>query len=387
MPPAEPPERPLPPNRIRAALEVEAARREPPSFTGTVGATGGLLAAAGVLVLVGELPDDSTRGLGILISAALLAAGVAARYLSPTSALGKAGIAAVAVAVPPLVFLLVTGTDEVPTRSDYTIVLLVAALLYGVLYLFGPTRAATALLALGLVAVWQMALVQTVPDTPFGPAAPFVLGPEIGFDEDSSSFQEVPQDSLPDDFTDPSIFDFDEDFAEENFGDESTQIGGGSSDEFEPEELGIISLLIGALFVFAAWALDRRPLQAAATAFFLVGDLALTVGVLAIGAGTNAAAGGVLALGVGATLALLGADSGRRFTAWLGGLGVLGGLVTIVAEIVEDDGTAAGLMLLAVGVAVALGAQVLAPRVGEGGSPPPAAPPPSPATPPPVPAP
>jgi hypothetical protein len=99
-------------------------------------------------------------------------------------------------------------------------------------------------------------------------------------------------------------------------------------------EIGAVSLLLGLAYLAGLYVFDRRGLDAFATAFVVPGALALFTGTTTLGnAAHHAWIGGLLTFAVGLVLGVVGHRTGRRFTAWAGGLGAAIGAVTIALDV------------------------------------------------------
>lgn len=305
----------------RERLGPDAERRLPPRFTGVLGAVGGVLAAEGVLALMGQLPDEGIRASGAAVALLLIVGGYLLLHAAVAPATRAAGVVLVAAGIGPLTFFVAVDPDSTFGTGQVKTMLVLAAGGWLLAYLVGAARGHVLLLGLALLSSWLFVVSFENPAGLFIPVAPFVsVG--AGVAESGPHWS-----------------------------------GSGSA--------GALSLLVAAAYFLVALALDRRRLAAPATAFVAVGHLALLSGMIAVafdaGVTGTAVLGFVLAVGV----AGLGVTTGRRFTAWLGAAGVGAAAVALVAEAVGDDEVAASLLLLVVGATVVLIAYLLGPVVGD----------------------
>ena len=131
--------------------------------------------------------------------------------------------------------------------------------------------------------------------------------------------------------------------------------------------IGGISLLFGAAYYVTAGALDRSGRQGAATPFVVAQTAALAVAVFSLAGDLEETGTGALLVGIGSALLVLGVAGGRRFTAWLGGVALVGGAALLLARAFEDDATAFGVAAIAAGCATVAVAHWLASATGEPG--------------------
>ncbi|CAN5618584.1 hypothetical protein BH20ACT2_BH20ACT2_25880 [soil metagenome] len=366
--------------------------RPKPKLGGLAATVGGLIAFAGFIVLLDQLPDTGARVLGALASALVVAVGLLVLVRWAGRPARTAGVVLSGLGIVPL--LVFAFTD--PTSDDLggwglgvvdtvSAMLAVAAMAWGVGYLMGPGRRATFYLAAALVAVWAVLLLQIGVDTGgdaedlFGNGDIFSDEPssEDPFSEDPSSedpFSDDPSSEDPfseDPFSEDPFSEDDfggDDFGEDPFDDEDlapdplepfSLLGFGFDLGLERTRLGVVSLLVGLGYVSAATVLDRRRRGRPATPFAGVGDVALFAGILLIGPDVETAGAAVLAIAAGAALIAIGAASARRFTAWLGAVAVVLGAIELVSDITNDDTLVGGIVLLLLGAGVAVAANLL----------------------------
>jgi MFS family permease len=129
-------------------------------------------------------------------------------------------------------------------------------------------------------------------------------------------------------------------------------------------EIGLVSLLFGALYLAAVRILDFRRLTALGTAFVLPAVAALIVAAVALGVETESAAmGGLITIAVGIGVGVVGfLDPDRRFTTWAGGAIASVGALIVAADVAPESNPAgdnldligAGLVVVAFGLGVIL---------------------------------
>ena len=124
----------------------------------------------------------------------------------------------------------------------------------------------------------------------------------------------------------------------------------------ENDAAAYVSLAVGVVLLLAAYWLDRTGWAGTATGFISVGNLAFVIGV----AGVLASFDGVVAPSLvvvvaGFAMTIVGAGSGRRFTAWLGAVGMAVGLIALIVDLfnptTENPG---GFGIAAIGVGVVI---------------------------------
>lgn len=299
-----------------ARLGPLAAERPPPSIGRAMAGVGGVLVAAGVVLLGGQRwASSGSSGLAVLLALALLAAGVAATVrASPHAAV--AGVGASGVAAPALAFFLSAGGGFPSVRE----VALLAGILLAVLYAVGPWRGHTFHLAILVAAGWLLAL--SFADLGIGGSAFGGFGDTVG-------------DAL--------------------------------------STAGAASMVLALVYLGLGSWLHDNGLEGMATPFLAVAALALPTGAFAVTRDLGGATVGVVGVVVGAAVAFVGARCGRRGTTWSGvavaALGVVG-----LADAVSDRTSVVAVAVILAGAAVVAVAPQVAALVGE----PPPAPPPDP---------
>lgn len=181
-------------------------------------------------------------------------------------------------------------------------------------------------------------------------------GSEGSFDFDDGSSQ------FDDEFQfDDDEFQFDDDYYYSE-GDpfEAASFPFGFSVIDASHRFGWVTLVFGLLYMGGGAFFDRRGDSRRGTAFFAVASPLAYLGTTMADLEEMWAFGLVFAL-VGTLAAKLGTDHDRRFTAWSGTLVASIGLIYMVADMLggEPSGTALGIALLVVGLAMAAGARLL----------------------------
>lgn len=305
MEPIEPAEPPEPPEPVAPPVVVA---REPPRFTPSLGAVGGLFVVVGALGLIGQVADgDAGRVLTGLFALAIAAAALVARTQVDDRAVATALVVVVAVGAGAGVLLLLVDPSSVDGASSLTAPLLFAAIAWLVLFFAGPAKGRTVLLGLALVAVWLAGLTLTDPVSNLrGTVSPGAVSPVGGFD-----------------------------------------LGDALGD------VGAVSLLFGAGYLIASAAFDRGRRHDVSTPFVAVGIPAIALGLVGVGADVGRAPGSLIALAIGGLVCWLGANNGRRLTTWAGAAGVaiaLGVVVDVLDG--ESNDTASALVAIVIGVAL-----------------------------------
>lgn len=303
-------------------LGPRALARATPRLTVAVAAAGCALVVLGALVVGGDglaSGEDGSRYPGLLLSAGVLVGGYVVLARFPGGGpLTTAGTVAAALAVPPLLFFLTFDEDGFPPYST-DVILLVSTLVWAGSYLAGPGRGRPFFLGAAAVGLWfaVLQLAEEAFDAPFLFLERF--GPVVS--SDGTGFES----------------------------------GFGGPD---PSAIGGISLAFGAGYLLAARALDRRGYAGVATPVTAAALFALPFGILFLGEDLEALGSGALGAAVGFVVAAHGASVDRRGTTWLGAAGVAFGLLTIVADLV-DEATPGGITLMVVGAGVVVGAEAL----------------------------
>ena len=132
-----------------------------------------------------------------------------------------------------------------------------------------------------------------------------------------------------------------------------------------------LSLFVGLVLLAAAWALDKDGWLGVATGFVVVGNVAFVTGVFGVAGTLESEAGrSILVIVAGAVLATVGSLGGRRFTTWLGGIGVTVGLIALISSFYDsfDDGLSFGITSAVVGVVVIMGVGFVTAEMLRGGN-------------------
>ncbi len=338
-------------------LGARAARRPEPRLWISLAAAGCLLAVTGLLAIVGDAQvedsgDTGSTAPGIVLFLFVVAAGFLLMYLFREAPAATAGVTAVVLGVPPLVYFLTFDESDLPPFSVEA-VLGLSALVWLVSYAVGPGRGRPLLLGAGLLFAWLFVL-QVIDDPlssgfdtplvdvddPFG-SDPFGEG---GVDEGSGDGG------------------FEDGFGDGGF--ESDVVGGGGQPDLT--SLGITSVLFGAGYLIATRVLDRRGFAGTATSFVVAGHLALPIGIALLGDELEAGGTGVAFVVAGGLVAWLGASSGRRVTTIIGAIEVIVGLYLVLGDAMQDSSaTSFGTALFVLGAVLVGGAHLLHMVTGE----------------------
>lgn len=290
-------------DELLATLGEEARVRPEPTLRGSMVAAGAVLAVVGLFAIAVDSGDGDTNVVGIVLGLVALAAGHALLVSLPAH-VRPAGITFIALGTAmALGFLL----DDLDSPSLLLFLLVIA---FGGQWLFGPARGASVLLTLALLAMWA-----------------FLLDTVAGDDASQGAAVPLSDIAVP----------------------ESTFTSG-------DDTVSYASLLIGVGLLLATRVLDGRGFQGMATSAVIVGDVAFVIGVFGVVATfDDDAAGSLFIILAGLVLAFVGSGGTRRFTTWLGGIGVLLGLLALLTTAVEfDDAVQFGLAAIAVGTGIVL---------------------------------
>jgi hypothetical protein len=311
-------------------LGPRATRRAEPRLGVVLAGAGMVLTIIGVLSWsgdeLGEGTGGSDKGLGIVLSLAVVAAGYALQALYRRGPLAAAGTVAATLGVPSLLFFLTFDADkalegEPPFSLDA--VLLVSAVIWLVSYAIGPGRGrpfplGTALVVLWLYVVEKSEGVIALPFTLFGDLVAGGLGEDLGRSQ-------------------PDV-----------------------------TNIGALSMLFAAGYYVASLLLDRTGRHGIATPVLAAGVLPLVVGIATLSDDLDTAGVGIVSVILGFIVASIGtAGIGRRFTSWFGGAGVVFGVLLLIDEAVGDSSRNAGIVAIIVGVGVVILAQALSMATNE----------------------
>jgi hypothetical protein len=279
-----------------------------------------------VLVLGFDLGDDNGSTMpGALFCILLVAAAIAVMLRTP-GPVRSGCVGALALGVPGLWFFATTIESSSGSLTAFQLLSFASFL---ALFLVPPTRGRAVFLGLALLLVWSFVTNEVAGTNEIA---------NINF-ESSTSFE---SESLGGD-------DFEDDF--------------GTTDEEEYEtSAGIVSLLFGAGYLAAAWALDRRRLVGLGTPFVAIGIVAAATGAIIVGVDAGAIGGGLLAVAVGIGVGFVGArGNDRRASVWLGALTAVVGVTVVIADIFDIDDSASAFAALAmlVGAGIVVGAAFL----------------------------
>jgi hypothetical protein len=338
-PPSPPPPLPYPDQPTAPAarpglleqLGARVVRRPEPRFGVALAAVGVILVISGVLAWAGEYASsgsggegplgtgggrsDSHKILGIVLSLVVVAVGYAAAILRRTGPLTNAGVAASALGVPVLMGFLSYDPSSpgsgLPLSTDAIAV--VSMLVWVASYLVVPVvRGHIFYIGATLLTLWLYLLDKIEPHL-------FSLQWVFPFAFVDNA------DSSSDGFDFPT-------FAPPDF---NTVAG--------------VCLLFGLGYYVVALVLDSTGRSGLGVAFALVGFLATASGIAAAAVNLAQAGAGVLLIVLGIGIGAYGARHARRFTTWLA-CGAIGfGIVLILAKIIPDNATEAGISLIVIG--------------------------------------
>jgi hypothetical protein len=320
-------------------------RRAEPRVGIALAGVGMVVIFTGVIVWAGERAGgdpsngtDSDTTLGVLLCAAVVAAGHALLFRFRRGPLATAGVVATVVGVPlALGFATLDPTPSTSTESDvlYSLpfsvdaIVLVSVAAWLASYFWVPMASGRAFyLAASTFFLWLYVAEKAEPGSAGYlvtlPVSLFYLPFFYGFSELSDGPQ------LPDATT-----------------------------------IGIVSALFGLGYYALAVVLDRQGRHGAATPFTVAG---LVITALAIGhlAGDLEAIGtGLVLIVLGVALALHGATQGRRVTTWGWAAAAGLGLIIVLGDIFEDTAAGFGVVAILLGVAVILVGHLLTTRFAE----------------------
>jgi len=242
--------------------------------------------------LVSDGGGDGNQFPGLLITLAVIIAGVAITAIHRTGPLAAAGVAASAIALVPFLEFLTYSKGSVPS---FDTILLLSSVGWTAGYLVGPGRgqnfyAGAALLGLWL---WFIEVTEHVFSFPVNVVVGGLLGSRTGSD----------------------------------FG--STSLVGRAPDT---DTIGAYTLGFAIAYLVAARILDRRNMRGMGTPFTFAAIVTLVFGILLLSDSLDQVGTGIAFVIAGLLLAYLGATGARRATNWVGAILVFGGLTLIVAD-------------------------------------------------------
>jgi hypothetical protein len=308
-------------------LGPRALRRAEPRASIAVAGAGCALAVLGALIVGFDSADDGgTIDLlpGLVLTAALVAGGIAVQARFRRGPLATGGTVAVLLGAPAAVLFAVKMADD---SAGLTPIVLLSTLVWLGVYLFGPGRGRPAYLAAAALGGWLLVL-QALGDLE---RLPLMFFPMFSFEVDDGS------DLL------------------------------GSSYLSRPDitTLALLSLGVGVAYVLLSRSLDRRGAVGAATPLLVAALPAIALGCLGLADELEAVGAGLVAIAAGGLLALHGATVGRRATTWVGGGLVAIGVAAVLGDLSGDDTAAGGVLFLAGGLGLVGLAHVLAIRFQE----------------------
>jgi hypothetical protein len=301
---------------LRDRFGWRAERRPEPGFGHVLAAASGSFLVFAAMSLVAEIAGDDPTVPGVLFSLALIALGIIGGVLF-SGPVRSACATILVLATPTLWFFLFLGDGE-GGRGAVRAVYLLTIAVYVVLAAIVWTRGRGIMLAVLLIAFTSWVL--------------FEVGGEQG---GIAPFQDQLQSS------ESTPFPFDDSEVLDSGTDTST-------------ETSVASLILGSLYLGAAWRLDRQGLRGIATPFIAVGAIFAILGAIALGNEESVIVGGLCAAAIGAVVGIIGGlGQDRRGTTWTGVLFIKLGLLAVASDITEDNLGLAGLFVLfAVGLAV-----------------------------------
>ena len=133
----------------------------------------------------------------------------------------------------------------------------------------------------------------------------------------------------------------------------SSTVNGSSGPHFSGfGTISAVSLIFGLGYYAIAFALDRAGKHGAATGLMFPAFFVIALGIGTLEPNTSLAADGVILIIIASALCWYAGRFGRRLTCWAWAIGVVVGVFLIVADASPDNGTAAGITFLIVGLIV-----------------------------------
>ena len=346
--------------RPEGRLRAWARRRPEPRLWVTLAGAGCILAVSGLQLIAGDAqaPEDGGDGSnipGIILSLLVVAAGFVLMHFFRDQPASAAGVAAVVLGTPSLLFFLTFDENSFEIPFSAEAVLGGSALLWLIAYVVGPGSGRPLLLGGALLFGWLF-VIQATEDplaNGFGTPAlfeddPFVTDDPSADDEFSNDFSEdFPDDEFSDEFPEDDLT------ADEE---SSFQRESGA----DPTTIGIISVVFGGGFLVGARLLDRRRLYGVATPLVAVGHVALPAGLLFLSEDLDATGTGLAFVLAGGLVIWSGALGARRATTIIGAIELIIGVVVVLSDVMEDASpTSVGSALFVIGTALVLGSQLL----------------------------
>ena len=315
-------------------LGARVVRRPEPRFGVALAAVGVILVIFGVLVWAGEYASsggggggpfgtggggsDSHKILGIVLSLAVVGIGYAVAILRRSGPLTNAGVAASALGVPVLMGFLSYDPSSPGSGLPWSVdaMAIVSMLVWVASYLVVPVvRGHIFYVGLSLLTLWLYLLDKIEPHL--------------------FSLQWV----FPFAFVDNA----------------DSSAGGFDFPTFAPPDFNTVAgvcLLFGLGYYVVALVLDSTGRSGLGVAFALVGFVATASGIAAAAVNLAQAGVGVLLIVLGIGIAAFGARHERRFTTWLA-CGAIGfGIILILAKVIPDNATEAGISLIVIGASL-----------------------------------
>src|SRR5262245_3163706 len=336
-------------------LRAWARRRPEPRVWVTLAGAGCIPAVSGLQLIAGDAqaPEDGGDGTnipGILLSLLVVAAGFVLMHFFREQPASAAGVAAVVLGTPSLLFFLTFDENSFELPFSAEAVLGGSALLWLIAYMVGPGSGRPLLLGGALLFGWLFAIQVTEDPLAKGFGTPAILEDDPFVNEDASAADEF-SDEFPDD-----------EFSDE-FGNDELTVGGAtfqSDGGADPTTIGAISVLFGGAFLVGGRLLDRRRLYGVATPLVAVGHVALPTGILFLSEDLNAAGTGLAFVLAGGLVIWSGALGARRATTIIGAIELIIGVVVVLSDVMEDASpTSVGSALFVIGAALVLGSQLL----------------------------
>jgi hypothetical protein len=321
---------PPPPARgFLDGLGPRGERRAEPRLAIAVAGAGCALAVLGALIISIDSLDGDGDGLnrwpGVLLSLALVIAGMVALSKAPDTSIGTAGVVAAASGVPAfMVFATLSETDLPP--YDTTAVLVISTVAWLVAWAVGPGRGHLFFLGAGLLGAWWSALelIEGLLSAPFTIVGGFVDAFSEPFAPGADPFDPGFDGTFgPGSFVEPSVPD--------------------------ATTVGLISLLFGVAYLVVGRRMDRAGRFGVGTPFAVATLPCLALAVTSLADDLDVGGTGALLIALGTLLAWHGATVGRRLTTWVGGAGVAIGVATLLSD-VSDSAIVIGMLYLAAGI-------------------------------------
>jgi hypothetical protein len=342
IPPPPPPERPLrarpnpltppppPPSEPepvvkRGLLEYvgpRAGRRpEPRLGVSIAGAGAGLLVVGSIALggdqLFGTSSGNGSQFPGVIITLAVIVAGVALAAQYRHGPLAAAGVAASATALPPFLGFLTYSKGSPPSFATIFGLSFVG---WTAGYFAGPARGHNLYAGAALIGLW-MWFIETTEHLFTFPTALLFRFASVA----SAGTVNTPS---------------------------ATSLSSGSAPD--ASTIGYYTLAFAAAYLVVSRVLDRRALHGLATPFSFAGIVTLIVGISALSNDLEQVGTGIAFAVAGLVLVFLGATEGRRGTNWVGAILVFFGITTVIAD-PFDTATAFGFAeIIAGAVAIVL---------------------------------